>query len=264
MVNAAQERMTTARELLARTEARLRARAVTVLDLALAERELGQAESDLAAARREREEASGQFRSILDLPPLAEISVAPIASPEMPRGVRREDAATRAVAYRREQASVAAASARTRVSVSRLRAQAVAPVLVNGEFEWQAYQQGSFGMSAQWALPVLHTAQGERAVATAEALGLDRRRALTEREVATAWSVLAARLDEVQALLDRVIPAAARTVTLTEALFESGAAEAFRVLLARQDFAAARIRLLNTLREAWIARIALDRAVGGA
>lgn len=264
----ANARTDTARELLNRVRIRERAQVATALDITLAERELAEAEAEVAAARRLREESLARFREALDLPALAEVSVSPLRAPELPAGLTREECVARAVRNRREASAFAAAAARLRVSADRLRAGAVAPLTLNGELEVQGNQARAttVGVSASWALPVLATAQGERAVALAEAVATDTRRTLAERragrEASAAWALLAAQLEQFAALDRRVVPAAERAIALTEVLFEASAVDAYRVLLARRDVYAARAQRLGVAREAWRARIALDRATG--
>jgi cobalt-zinc-cadmium efflux system outer membrane protein len=135
---------------------------------------------------------------------------------------------------------------------------------VAGELEWQGYNQTSVGASVQWSLPVAQSAQGDRAVARAQAAAADVERDLAgraaAREAATAWAALGHALDELSTLDERVLPTQARTLALTEALFQAGAVDLFRVLLARQERVAAQLRRLEALRAAWQARIELDRA----
>lgn len=267
MVRATGARVETAREVLSRVRARFEAQAATALDVALSERELGEAEADHAAARRDREEAAGRLRELLNLPPTAPVVVEPIRAPTLPEGLTRESAIARALRHRREPAALAASAMRLRLSSDRLRAQALDPLFVAGEFEWQGYQQSSFGASVQWSLPLFQLAQGERAVALAEAAVTDVQRTLSSqqiaRETATAWDVLVLRLEELSALEQRAVPALERALALTEEMFDAGAVDYFRVLLARHELATMRIRQLQVAREAWRARVALDRAMGG-
>ena len=81
------------------------------------------------------------------------------------------------------------------------------------------------------------------------------------REAAAATEAVGRAMEELRVMDERVIPAATRAVALTEALSESGAIEFFRVLAARQELAVAQSRRLEALREAWRARLDLDRAI---
>lgn len=262
-VRVTRERADTARALLAQSRARIEAQAITALDLALTQREAAIAEAEHEVAARHRARSLERFRDALDLGPDEPVEVTALSPPAMPP-LARADALAAARAARAEPRRWAAAAARQRASADRLRAESIAPLLINGEVEWQGYSQSSVGVSAQWALPVARVAQGERAEALASA-GTSRvegelaGRAVA-REVAGAYAALEHSLAELVALTERAIPAAEEAVSLTEALRERGAAELFRVLAAQQELAAARGRRLEALREAWRARLDLDRA----
>jgi cobalt-zinc-cadmium efflux system outer membrane protein len=256
-------RVETAAEVLRRVQARAGAQAATALDVALAERESATAHAERAVAARDRETASGRLRDALDLGPSEAIAAPPPPPPELPGGTASAAVARSAGALAEPRAFAYAAS-RLRASASRLRAEAVSPLLLSGEVEWQGYTQSSVGVSAQWALPVARTAQGERAEAlagarTAALEGELRARALG-REAAAAFEALRYASEELRALDADAVPAAERALALTESLSESGAVEFFRVLSARQELATARNRRLQALREAWRARLDLDRA----
>jgi cobalt-zinc-cadmium efflux system outer membrane protein len=266
LVQVAVEREATAAHALAQTQTRAEARSSTALDLTLAEREAAEAAADVAAARRAQAEADGRLRDVLDLDPTAPIAVAAAEVPAAPEGLTLPLAVARARAQRREAAAFRAAGVRLRRASERLRAGAIAPLFVAAELEWQGYSQASVGASAQWSLPLAQTAQGDRAVAAAEAASADVAAGLAgraaEREAATAWASLEHARDELAALDGRVLPNAERALVLTESLFREGAADAWRLLLARQAVATARVRRLGALRESWRARIDLDRATG--
>lgn len=262
-VAVAEARRVTSEEMLARVRARADVRASTALDVVLAERDAAEAEADLAAAQRHREISRARFRDALDLDATEPAAVPPLAAPALP-GTSLAADLDAARARRAEPRALAAAASRLRTASRRLRAEAVSPLLVAAEVEWQGYTQASIGASAQWALPVARTAQGERAEALAAARTAEVERELAARgvarETAAAWHALRHAVDEVASLDARVIPAAERTVALTETLAGSGAVEFFRVLSARQQLAVARVRRLDALREAWRARLDLDRA----
>ncbi len=260
-------RVANSRETLGRQTARFQAQAATTLDIALATRELAESEADLAAARRERIDAVGRFRELLDLAPNAAVAVEPLPPLAMPPGLSREAAVERAVRQRREAVSWQTTASRFRLSTDRLRAETVAPVVFGAEFEWQSYNQATVGASLQWALPIVQTGAPDRAFATAQGVAAQAQSDLTARSIAreagAAWDGLQARLEELQHLRDEAVPSAERSLALTEVLHGSGAVDYFRVLLARRDVFALRSRLVQAQREAWRARVALDRALGG-
>lgn len=262
----ASARKRTAEELLAATRARLAAQAATALDVAQAEREAAVAESAVVAASREREEAAARLREHLALDPSATVSVVPLTAPAMPVGLSRERAAELAVGRRRELAAHTAAAQRMRASATRMHHEATAPLFVAAEVEWQGYSQATVGVSAQWALPVALTNQGERATADAQARSEDEQRSIAERTIAhraaAAWTELELRLSELAVVDQQSIPAAERVLSLTETLYRSGTIDTYRLLRARDDLFAEKARRIELLRAAWRARIALDRAIG--
>ena len=264
-VAVAEARRTTSEDILQRTRTRADARASTALDVALAERDAAEAAAEVTVALRARESARAVMREALDLGDGDALAV-PVLDAPAPPDATLDAAVDGARARRAEPRALAAAERRLRASERRLRAESIAPFQLNAEVEWQGYSQASVGASAQWSLPVARTAQGERgeALAMARSAGVSRElaaRAVT-REAAAAWRTLRLAVDEVRALDDRVLPAATRAVELTEALAGSGAVEFFRVLGARQELAVARVRRIDALRDAWRARLDLDRATG--
>lgn len=269
----AQERVVVAEELFNnarvfrdRVAARLREQASTALDVALAERDLAESEADLSDARRQRAEAEARFRLALGLRPTEAVRASPAASPLLP-ALDREQLAQRAMERRAEPRQLEAASRRARAVGERAAAQAVDPIFVAGEFEVQGYAQSSFGVSINTSLPLVRRAQGERAVAAAESAAYATRstvaRSVVAREAVGAYDVLRERLATLNALSERAIPSAQRVLVATETLFESGAADTFRVLTARRELAALRLRWVEARLEAWRAQIALERALGG-
>jgi outer membrane protein TolC len=261
----AEQRSQTARALQSATQTRLNAQSATALDLALAERESSDAELSLVAARRERESALARLREALALAPAELVDTAPIDAPSMPVGLSRERAAALAIAQRQELAALQFSSQRARSAQSRLHHEATAPVLFAGEFEWQSYAQSSFGVSAQWALPIALTNQGERGVAEAQARAADEQRTIQENvaanEAAAAWAALELRLSELAVLDRQAIPAAERVLSLTEALFRASTVDLYRLLRARDELYALRSRRLEALSAAHKARIQLDRTI---
>jgi cobalt-zinc-cadmium efflux system outer membrane protein len=266
-VSVAEARLDAARALRAVVEVRFANQAATALDAALSERELGESESELHAAHRARASAQGQLREVLLLAPDERVTVPPPRAPSIPSGLTRERAVALAATRRRELSAHEFATRRWRASSTRLLHESTPPLFVAAEVEWQGYSQASVGASATWSLPISHTRQPERAAADAQARSEQSARDLAlhaaSHEAARAFTDLELALAELDALTARALPAAERVASLTEQLFAQGAADAARVLRARQDLHALRARRLAALREAWRARVALDRATAG-
>jgi len=124
----------------------------------------------------------------------------------------------------------------------------------------------SIGASLRWEVPLVQRAQGDRAIAEAEArasrVGATLLRRQVMRGVLRSAQALARGLAELDALDREAIPAAERLVADTEAAFAVGAVDFFRVLAARRSALALRARALAVLEAVWNARLAYDRARG--
>jgi outer membrane protein TolC len=265
----AEESAATARELLRSIEARVAARAATALDLSMSETQYAEAESNVARARRALIDAETTFRHVLGLPGQAPDDVLPLAKPSMPDGLSSEGALARALRRRQEVAAFTNQRERWRAADSRLRAEAVAPLTAGFEAERQGNHQANstVGGSVSVELPIAWRNQGERAVAKQQSGVAEVERDLVAqaitREVLGSYQRLETALGELEALEQRAVPAADRTLRMVDTLLESGAIDYFRVLSARRDAFTLRARRVDALREAWLSRIALERAIGG-
>lgn len=265
----AKESAETARELLRSVEARVGARAATALDLSMSETQYAEAESNLARTKRALIDAETGFRHMLGLPAQALVEVVPLTNPRMPEGLSEDTALARALARRREIFAWVSRRERWRAADARLRAEAVAPLTAGLEAERQGNRQpnSSVGASVSVELPVAWRNQGERAVASQQSNAAELERELAEqaiaREVLGSYAHFQTALDELAALEERAVPAADRMLSMTRVMLESGAIDYFRLLSARRDAFMLRTRRVDALREAWLGRIALERAVGG-
>lgn len=265
----ADESAENAQGVLTRIQARFDANAATLLDVALAEREYGEARADTARARKDVIDAKAALRQMLDLQPKDSVQVEPLAVPAIPAGMTEDAAISMALAHRREMAAFESAVTRFQRADSRLRKQAIAPVLLAAEGEAQGNNntQSSLGASMQFELPILLRNQGERAVAKGQAGAFMVEREIAEHTVAREASValhrLEAALEELKALAEQASSAADRALAMTNEMLEAGAVDYFYLLTARRSAFQLRARKVNSLRDAWLSRIALERAVGG-
>ncbi len=269
-VTVQRERLGAADEALTRTRARADARAATAVDLALAEQERAEAAADLARAERAEAQALGAFRSALDLDADAAVEVDPPAPPEAVTPEEAARAVRRAPQVRGDAVALDEQAARLDAAASRVARAAVAPVVVG--FEAQQVAVGpqdldaSIGASLRWELPLVQRAQGDRAVAEAEARASRASAVLLRRQVgrdvARHAEALARALAELDALQRDALPAAGRLTAATEAAYAAGAIDYFRVLAARREVLSLRSRALEVLEAAWAARLAFERARG--
>ncbi len=265
----ADESAENALDVLKRIQARFDAQAATRLDMALAEREYGEAKADTARARRELVQAYAAFRQVLDLPPAADIATESLASPQVPAGLSLDTAVSRAVERRMEMAALSSAIERFQRADTRLRREAVGPVTVGIEGEAQGNQniKSTVGAGLNFELPVIFKNQGERSVVKGQVGALTVERELTEhtiaREAAVAFQRLEAALAELSALENQASTAADQALAMTNEMLEAGAVDYFYLLTARRSAYSLRARKVSSLRDAWLSRIALERAIGG-
>jgi outer membrane protein TolC len=265
----AEQSADTARELSERVQARLAANATTALDVALAQSQHAEATANLARAQRTLIEAQAMFRQALGLPHGEPVDVMPVEQPSIPRGLTVEAAVERARMRRREPAAWGFAKDRWHAADKRLRREAVGPMTAAFETETQGNynRQNTVGGSLNFELPFVYRNQGERAVAEKQAdaaeLEGELARSLIEREASSSYRRLEAALSELAAIEEGALPAAERTLIMVHTMLDAGVVDYFRLLTARSVAFALRSRRVETLREAWLSRIALERAIGG-
>jgi cobalt-zinc-cadmium efflux system outer membrane protein len=83
------------------------------------------------------------------------------------------------------------------------------------------------------------------------------------REVMAAYATYEARRLELARLSEKAIPAAERSLSFAEAGWQAGRFDLFRLLTAARDALRVRATRIDVLEETWLARIELERAVGG-
>lgn len=266
-VKALQVNQEIAADFTSRVQARFDAQAGTALDLALSQRDFAESVANLARAQRRLAEARLAFRQALDLPADAGLAVEPLPTLEVPPGITRDNVVDLARARRREATALSAGAQRKRVQQTRVRREAVAPLLVAAEGERQGIQspQSSVGASVQTELPFILKNQGDQAIARGESAQLTVQSELVDHQIAreafAAFARFEAALGEFAAIDQQATPAAERALDMTVNMLEAGAVDVFRVLAARQIAFALRLRRVEVLREAWLLRVQLERAV---
>jgi outer membrane protein, heavy metal efflux system len=250
-----------------RVQARFDAKAGTALDLALSQRDYAESVANLARAQRRLAEARLAFRLALDLPPDAGLAVEPLPTLELPPGITPDNVVQLARTRRREALALSAGAQRKRVQQTRARREAVGPLVLAAEGERQGVQnpQSSLGASLQTELPFILKNQGDVAIARGESSQFAVQSELTDRQIGreafAAFASFEAALAEFTAIDQQATPAAERALDMTVDMLEAGAVDVFRVLSARQVAFALRLRRVEVLREAWLLRVQLERAV---
>jgi cobalt-zinc-cadmium efflux system outer membrane protein len=125
---------------------------------------------------------------------------------------------------------------------------------------------GVVGVSVE--LPFAQRNQGPRAVAQAARAGelaqLELQGRRIAREVTAARAGYEARRAQLKGITQEALPAAERTLELVELGWRSGRFDLFRVTSAARDVSRVRGLRVDALEAAWVERVALERAVGGA
>lgn len=263
-------RLASAQEAEGRIEARLAAGDSTALDRAMVQRERAEAEADVARAARLRREAADALRMGLDLPARAPIEVSPLGVPARPTAETVARAASAAGTRRAEVRAAQASGAEAAAREVRQGREAIAPMSVGLEGQQVAVgpqeTASSLGLSLRWELPFVRRAQGERAVSAAEASASRADARMLQRVVSREVEAAAARLEsalvELDLLEQRALPAAIHLEQQATVTWAAGNLEWFRVQEARRERLELAARALEVLREAWFARIELDRASG--
>jgi cobalt-zinc-cadmium efflux system outer membrane protein len=124
---------------------------------------------------------------------------------------------------------------------------------------------GVLGLSVE--LPVAQRTQGLRAVAArakdSAQVELTLQARLLMRDVRSALDSYESSRRELERLSLQAIPAAERTLSLVEAGFQAGRFDVFRWLAAARDSLRVRASRIDAIEATWLARIELERAVGG-
>lgn len=236
------------------------------IDQTMATSELAELAAQVEAARRQREEHLAALREALDLPPGQRITLTsalgePPPAPEEPALVAR------ALAVRPELAATRSRMAWLGATDERLARETFPKMGVYLGVDAAPVSPifGLVGVSVE--LPIAQRNQGPRAQVEEARRGqserLDLQARQIAREVATARTAYESRRSELKVLTDTAQPAAERTLELVEIGWLAGRFDIFRVTTAARDVARVRGLRLDALEAAWIARAALDRAVGG-
>lgn len=250
---------------LAASRERLNVGASGSLDVTVVEAELAELKALREVALAERESAQMELRQVLDVPASTELELT--TSVEAPADVLPTPQLVElALKARPELAATNARIALQETVDERLAKEAAPKVGVYLGLD-AAPVSPIFGIAGlSFELPVAQRNQGPRALAQKaketelDRLVLERRR--IEREVTVARMTYDARLKQLSVLAQQAVPSAERTLSLVETGWHAGRFDVFRVTTAARDLARIRRQRLETLLEAWIDRVALERVVG--
>jgi cobalt-zinc-cadmium efflux system outer membrane protein len=255
-----------AQRVLEATERRVNAGAASELEVSSAALQVAELEAERLEFERERALSHMDLRDALDLDPETRLVLtSPVVDPPALGEVSR--LVERALGTHPELKALKARIELLRATEARLSAEVFPRIGVYAAIDAAPLSPtyGVLGLSVE--LPVLQRNQGPRAVSarereSAEAeLGLEAR--LLARSVNAALSSYDASRRELERLSSRAVPAAERTLAFAEAGFAAGRFDVFRLLAAARDSLRIRAKRIDAIEAAWLARVELERAVGG-
>jgi outer membrane protein TolC len=251
---------------LAAAERRLAAGAANELEQASAELDVALLRALEVGARRERDSSLMDLRDVLNLGPKVALELT--SSLGDPPAVGEANRYVEAALKRHPQ--LAALSARgdfLSAHQTRLERELFPRVGVYGGVDAAPLSPmfGIVGLTIE--LPFAQRNQSQRAVAARAREGIAMRLDLEGhrlvRRVVAAYDAYEARKSELTTLVDRAIPAAARTLSLAEAGWQAGRFDLFRLLTAARDALRVRAHRIDALEAVWMSYIELERAAGG-
>jgi cobalt-zinc-cadmium efflux system outer membrane protein len=266
-VDQTRELISAARRILDASKQRAGAGASGDIEESIAAGDLAQLEVVLEGASREREAQLSALRDVLDLPATQPLALT-TALGDPPAPPETSDLVARALRARPELAQIRARVALLDATGERLEKETFPRIggYVGIDAAPLSPIFGVVGVTVE--LPFAQRNQGPRAVVEAARAGDVERLALQarriEREVTTARAAYEARRAELDLLTRSAVPSAERALELVEVGWRAGRFDVFRVASAARDVARARGLRLDALEAAWLERIALDRATGGA
>jgi outer membrane protein TolC len=233
----------------------------------LASADLGQLRASIASATRQREEHLATLRDVLDLP-MSQPILLTTTLEDPPPPPDEDTLLRRAIETRPELVQIRARLSLLDARYERLGRERFPKIggFLGVDVSPASPAFGILGLVVE--LPFAQRNQGPRAVTDAaratetERQELQARRIL--REVTALHAAYGSRRAELELIEKTAVPAAVRTLELVEVGWLAGRFDVFRVATAARDVARVRAARLDALEGAWIARIALDRASGGA
>ena len=255
-----------ARRVLDATERRVNAGAGSELDAASAQMQVAELEAARMAFERDSATSQMDLRDALDLTSDTPLTLtSPVV--DLPPVGEVNALLQRALTTHPELKAIQARVALWGATEERLRAEVFPRIGFYAGIDAAPLSPtyGVLGLSVE--LPVAQRNQGLRAQSarareSAEAdLTLEAR--LLSRAVVAALNSYDSSRRELDRLSSQAVPAAERTLSFAEAGFQAGRFDVFRLLAAARDSLRVRASRIDAIEAAWVARIELERAVGG-
>jgi outer membrane protein TolC len=245
--------------------ARLKAGEAASLDVTALETQLLELDVSLAEKRQERTEARLNLARLLGQPSAAMTwTLAPWQSPAPTGSAERawvDQALRNRAELRAKEWELAALG--DELALTRLAAWEGGEVGVQSEYdvEW------SVGPSLATPLPIFDWGQAKRAKAQADLAaarhGMTQLRRQIVTEVRTQHSSYNVTLDTLRLARDRLLPLQEKRASQAEASYKAGETDVANLLLAEEDLLDTRIKVVDLQKKAALARVKLQRAVGG-
>jgi len=255
-----------ARRVLEATLRRVNAGAGSELDAASAQLQVAELEAARMAFERDQAASKMDLRDALDLESDVPLTLTSSVM-DLPQVDEVNALLQRALASHPELKAIQARVALWSATEERLRAEVFPRVGFYAGVDSAPLSPtyGVLGVSVE--LPVAQRNQGLRAQSarareSAEA-DLDLQARLLRRAVLAALGSYESSRRELERLSSDAVPAAERTLSFAEAGFHAGRFDVFRLLAAARDSLRVRASRIDAVEAAWIARIELERAVGG-
>jgi cobalt-zinc-cadmium efflux system outer membrane protein len=248
------------------TQRRVNAGAGSELDAASAQLQVAELEASRMSFERDRATGLMDLRDALDLQSDVPLTLTSSVM-DLPEVGEVNALLQRALTSHPELKAIQARVAMWSATEERLRAELFPKVGVYAGIDSAPLSPtfGVLGLSVE--LPVAQRNQGLRAQSarareSAEAdLTLEAR--LLQRAVVSALNSYESSRRELDRLSSMAVPAAERTLAFAEAGFQAGRFDVFRLLAAARDSLRVRASRIDAIEAAWVARIELERAVGG-
>jgi outer membrane protein, heavy metal efflux system len=255
-----------ARRVLDATQRRVNAGAGSELDAASAQLQVAELEAARMGFERDRATSEMDLRDALDLESDVPLTLTSSVI-DLPEVGEVNGLLQRALTTHPELKAIQARVAMWSATEERLRAELFPKVGFYAGVDAAPLSPtyGVLGLSVE--LPVAQRNQGLRAQSarareSAEA-DLDLEARLLQRAVMVALGSYESSRRELDRLSSQAVPAAERTLSFAEAGFQAGRFDVFRLLAAARDSLRVRASRIDAIEAAWVARIELERAVGG-
>ena len=255
-----------ARRVLDATERRVNAGAGSELDASSAELQVAELEAARMAFERARSTNQMALRDALDLAPDVPL-ILTSAVVDLPAVAEVQRLLQRALTTHPELKTLQARVLLWAATEQRLRAEVFPKVGFYAGIDAAPLSPtyGVLGLTVE--LPVAQRNQGLRAQSArareSTEADLDLAARLLARAVVAALDRYESSRRELERLSDKAVPAAERTLSFAEAGFQAGRFDVFRLLAAARDSLRVRASRIDAIEAAWVARIELERAVGG-